>query len=81
MDPAGNLYGTTNDGGVRGVGIAFKIPSAGHEIVLYSFGRDSDGANPTDLIMDSAGNLYGTTFSGGSSGNGTVFEISHKVHP
>jgi uncharacterized repeat protein (TIGR03803 family) len=77
MDSAGNLYGTTLDGGApcyspgpeSGCGTVFKLDPSGKETVLYHFtGANGDGANPAaGLIMDSAGNLYGTTEYGGSS--------------
>ncbi len=81
MDSAGNLYGTTQFGGVTscfsdrippGCGTVFKLDPSGNETVLHSFtGTNGDGANPAaSLIMDSAGNLYGTTQLGGiTSGN------------
>jgi len=76
-DGAGDLYGTTENGGASNSGIVFKIDANGNETVLYSFkGGTSDGADPkAGLTLDSAGNLYGTTFSGGSGGYGTVFEL------
>jgi len=77
MDSAGNLYGTTINGGANGGGTVFKISAAGTETVLYSFNASSmDGFNPLGgLVMDSAGNLYGTTMRGGY-GYGTVFKVS-----
>ena len=76
-DSAGNLYGTTEQGGANDKGTVFKISAAGTESVLYSFGATgTDGATPyASLIVDSAGNLYGTTYGGGANGNGTVFKI------
>jgi uncharacterized repeat protein (TIGR03803 family) len=87
MDSAGNLYGTTSNGGKSicddGCGTVFKLSPSGAETILYSFrGRNRFGASPEgSLIMDSAGNLYGTTFNGGSKycseiGCGTVFSLS-----
>lgn len=78
MDSAGNLYGTTYEGGSNNQGTAFKISAAGTETVLYSFaGGTTDGANPqASLIMDSSGNLYGTTYNGGVYSEGVVFKIS-----
>jgi len=47
MDYLGNLYGTTENGGVSGAGTIFKINAAGNEIVLHSFaGAPTDGADP-----------------------------------
>jgi len=88
MDPAGNLYGTTSQGGSGsgcgfsfGCGTVFKLDPAGNETILYSFKGGSDGESPVaGLIMDVAGNLYGTTADGGSGGGcsfgcGTVFKL------
>jgi uncharacterized repeat protein (TIGR03803 family) len=75
-DAAGNLYGTTLQGGTSNAGTAYVVTSAGKETVLYSFSGTSDGGSPlAALAMDSAGNLYGTTTAGGSNNNGTVFEL------
>jgi uncharacterized repeat protein (TIGR03803 family) len=74
-DKAGNLYGTTNQGGSNGKGVVFELsPSSGGnwtEQAIYAFaGYPSDGANPAAaLTIDDAGNLYGTTQNGGSSTN------------
>jgi uncharacterized repeat protein (TIGR03803 family) len=89
MDAAGNLYGTTEYGGLfgyacgpNGCGTVFKIDAAGKETVLYRFtGVAGDGMNPEQgLVRDSKGNLYGTTLQGGTyDGNGsygTVFKIN-----
>ncbi len=80
MDAAGNLYGTTYQGGSAGDGTVFELTAASAystEIVLYSFTGSPDGALPyAGLVMDAAGNLYGTTYEGGSSGYGTVFELT-----
>lgn len=77
IDAAGNLYGTTEYGGVNGDGTVFKIDTAGEETILHSFGIGfTDGGVPSaGLIMDSAGDLYGMTDLGGANGGGTVFKI------
>jgi uncharacterized repeat protein (TIGR03803 family) len=75
-DSAGNLYGTTVDGGASGNGLVFKVTPAGMETVLVSFTGGADGGLPyADLIRDSAGNLYGTTSAGGAFGWGAVFKV------
>ena len=68
-DAAGNLYGTTFEGGSgcdgQGCGVVFKIDPSGEETVLHFFsGPDGRGPGP-ELIQDPAGNLYGTTAYGG----------------
>lgn len=83
-DKAGNLYGTTIQGGPHVKGVVFKLTKgAGYtETVLHSFGGGSDGVQPdAGLIADKAGNLYGTTIVGGGtdcSGNGcgTVYKLT-----
>jgi len=80
FDAAGNLYGTTSQGGVNNVGIVFELqPEAGghwFEKVLHTF-KNHDGELPLgNLIFDASGNLYGTTTAGGAHGGGTVFELS-----
>ena len=65
LDSSGNLYGTTQNGGVNDYGTVFKLAAGGTETVLYdSCSRHdcSDGTYPTaSLTMDGSGNLYGTT--------------------
>jgi uncharacterized repeat protein (TIGR03803 family) len=64
-DHAGNLYGTTEQGGASSVGTVFKLDMAGNETVLYSFRDSPDGALPhAGLVRDHAGNLYGTMLRG-----------------
>src|ERR1039458_7566385 len=71
FDAAGNLYGTTEQGGAYSHGTVFELtPAAGGgwtEQVLHNFNNNgTDGTNPyAGLIFDSAGNLYGTTAAGG----------------
>jgi uncharacterized repeat protein (TIGR03803 family) len=79
QDAAGNLYGTTQQGGITagvctntpsaftGCGTVFKIDTTGNETVLYRFTGAADGAFPAaGLVRDGAGNLYGTTLYGGT---------------
>jgi len=74
-DGAGNLYGTTSDGGAHGYGAVFKLTQTGTETVLYSFKGGRDGAGPSAGLLRSGGNLYGTTEQGGAKDNGIVFEV------
>jgi len=83
LDAAGNIYGTTQNGGFNGnqqcdggCGVVFKVSPSGQESVLHSFTSVPDGAFPlAGLYLDSHGNLYGTTQQGGT-GVGTVFELT-----
>ena len=79
FDAAGNLYGTTNQGGAGGLGTVFRLKpnAAGRwvEQVLHSFNRD-DGAFPdAGLVFGKSGLLYGTTTQGGGQNCGTVFAL------
>jgi uncharacterized repeat protein (TIGR03803 family) len=83
-DPAGNLYGTTQWGGMiggacglEGCGVVFKLDQTGHETVLHTF-MNSDGSDPAGVLLrDSAGHLYGTTSGGGPQvGYGLVFRLN-----
>ena len=81
VDSAGNVYGTTPNGGHAGCGVVYRLsPTTGgeyKETILHSFNkfnkRNDDGCNPESyLVSDAAGNLYGTTNTGGGGGvNGT----------
>jgi len=89
LDQAGNLYGTTQIGGIPGCsgyscGTVFELaPSGGGwtESVLYRFTGYDDGYWPySGVILDKTGNIYGTTSDGGSksgggSPQGTAFQL------
>jgi uncharacterized repeat protein (TIGR03803 family) len=73
----GNLYGTTQGGGLTNHGTIFSIATNGLESTLYSFTGGKDGAHPfAPLIQGQDGELYGTTEAGGASQYGTIFKIS-----
>jgi uncharacterized repeat protein (TIGR03803 family) len=79
LDASGNLYGTTNYGGIGspGAGVVFEIDTAGHYSVLHAFLASSDGGYPAaGVTLDAAGNLYGTCSGDGPNGGGTVFELT-----
>ncbi len=74
-DSAGNLYGTTRDGGAHFDGTVYKLTKpSGHatawtETILWNFTGGADGAVPqAKLAADGAGHLYGTTTLGGQAG-------------
>jgi uncharacterized repeat protein (TIGR03803 family) len=84
LDDAGNLYGTTSQGGDfgTGYGIIFKITPAGTERVLHTFCYNCRaGSRPAaGLVADSVGNLYGSTTEGGASCScGTVFKLENGI--
>jgi uncharacterized repeat protein (TIGR03803 family) len=68
-DGAGNLYGTTVQGGDFGSGTVFQLTPSGAHTVLYSFTSGADGAQPYGgVTLDAQGNLYGATVAGGTGG-------------
>jgi len=80
FDSAGNLYGTTTNGGSGGGGTVFELSPSGDTwtySVLYSFSGPNFCGPQASLSMDAAGNLYGTTYGDGASGYGNVFELSN----
>ena len=89
FDKLGNLYGTTEAGGVNNAGTVFELSppattgGAWTETILSPLApKGADGSKPTGkLVMDTKGNLYGTTSAGGNNrcalhGCGTVFELA-----
>jgi uncharacterized repeat protein (TIGR03803 family) len=86
FDPAGKLYGTTNEGGVYSGGTVFQLRPGGGgqwiENVLHSFNPAAeDGFYPyANLIFDAAGNLYGTTEEGGAYHAGTIVQLARGAH-
>ncbi len=87
-DAAGNLYGTTEDGGDLncGCGVAYKVDTSGHETVLHTFKGLQDGEFLQSALVFDGTNLYGSTLIGGgifridSSGNfAVVHPLSNQV--
>ena len=82
FDSAGNIYGTTGDGGDSFGGVVYQlVPSNGSwtENILHNFQGGNDGARPdAGVIFDSQGNLYGTTEAGGTTGGGTVYKMTRS---
>jgi len=81
QDAAGNFYGVTFAGGDTscefglGCGVIFKLDTANHYSVLYTFTGGTDGYFPEGLVADTAGNLYTTTYSGGTYSRGAVLKL------
>lgn len=80
FDSAGNLYGTTSEGGTGSKGTVFKLTHNANgswtESILYSFQGGSDASTPSGpLTFDAQGNLYGVA-SGGAHGYGAVYKLT-----
>ena len=82
LDASGNIYGTTQAGGIKGAGTVYELAETANgkgpykEHVVYNF-NGTTGAEPkASLILDSSGYLYGTTYLGGANAEGAVFEAN-----
>lgn len=88
-DNAGNLYGTTTQGGRHTCGethcgTVFKLApdwkGGWREAVLYDFPNPENGSFPTGgVVRDKTGSLFGATVGGGigrcSGGCGVIYEL------
>ncbi len=93
IDSAGNLYGSTYEGGNttatacyrQGCGTVFRLtPSGGvwHFGLLWDL-QGTNGDRPTSLVFDSTGSLYGVAVGGGKTscrgGCGVVFKLTRPA--
>jgi uncharacterized repeat protein (TIGR03803 family) len=75
-DAAGNLYGTTSEGGPWNAGNVFRVAARTNVLTTLAWFNGSNGEKPmAELIADAAGNLYGTTSWGGAYNSGSVFRV------
>jgi uncharacterized repeat protein (TIGR03803 family) len=84
FDDAGNLFGTTPDGGSHSAGVVFELSptkTGWKQKVIHAFTGGKDGASGSLglLLFDAAGNLYGTSELGGHQGAGAVYKLSPGV--
>jgi uncharacterized repeat protein (TIGR03803 family) len=71
----GNIYGTTQDGGIPQAGSIFGINPAG-QMSTYIFDGAATGGHPSQLFEGEEHNLYGATAMGGANSMGTVFRLN-----
>jgi uncharacterized repeat protein (TIGR03803 family) len=81
FDKAGNLYGTTPDGGQFSDGVVYELSLQGgawKQTVIHAFTGGNDGAVGSlgSLLLDASGNFYGVSELGGAHAAGTVFRLS-----
>lgn len=80
-DAAGNLYGTTYQGGDpicsadQSCGTVFKLDTVGRKSILHNFVTASGTFPQGGLLRDADGNLYGTAANGGAHGAGVIYKI------
>jgi len=85
-DSAGDLYGTTVQGGTSASGTVWELSSSHGtwtHSVLYSFSGGADGGEPyKGVTLGPQGDIFGTTVTGGSGGCeggcGVVYELSNS---
>src|SRR5580698_1781151 len=72
FDNAGNLYGTTPDGGQFSQGVVYELSlqgSAWEQTVIHAFTGGNDGAvGSLGLLLLANGNFYGVSEIGGADG-------------
>ena len=86
MDGAGNIYGTSVQGGAHGSGTVWRLSPEGNtwtHTVLYSFTGGADGGEPyKGVTLDADGNLYGTAVTGGGGtcegGCGVAYKLTNN---
>jgi uncharacterized repeat protein (TIGR03803 family) len=82
FDGAGNMYGTTSEGGAAGCGCGtiFKMTRSGNawtESVAYRFQGVPDAAFAYNgMVADQAGNFYGATVHGGDDNEGAIYQFT-----
>jgi uncharacterized repeat protein (TIGR03803 family) len=83
-DGAGNVWGTSADGGAQDQGAVFKMNVAtGAVTTVVDFDNTTSPADnvrgslpSAALVTDGTGNFWGTTLNGGTSGWGTLFRVN-----
>jgi len=80
FDKAGNLYGTTSEGGL-GSGTIFELSPVRRdqwtETVVHLFQGPPDGAFPYNgMVVDRFGNFYGATVHGGDNDDGSIYKFT-----
>ena len=90
VDASGDLFGTTEAGGVNDDGTVYELKNNGSPAApnyasapttVVSF-DGGDGQTPVaGLTADAHGDLFGTTSQGGTDNAGTVFELKNNGSP
>jgi uncharacterized repeat protein (TIGR03803 family) len=77
QDAAGNLYGTTVEGGNLAAGVVFQITPKNEYSVLHNFDGIHGGSPVAALTLANDGDLYGTTIVFNDEfGDGNIFKVT-----
>ncbi len=77
--PNGDLYGTTQAGGLNSSGTAFRLTTSGQITTLLDFSGNAGaapGTQPTGSLALVGTELYGLTRTGGANDNGVIYKLS-----
>ena len=82
FDQAGDIYGTTINGGSAGWGVVYSLTRSNGgwtQSVLYQARGDGDGQYPWGgVAFDPSGSLYGVFSQNGPSGYGAVYKLARS---
>jgi uncharacterized repeat protein (TIGR03803 family) len=82
VDARGNLFGTTQGGGVNNDGAVGEVAKGSGTITALASFDDSNGNRPVGAVaLDANGDLYGTSQIGGPYTYGTVWELQPNAVP
>ena len=80
LDPAGNLYGTTDGGGgAANCGVVYEFDTAGSYVVLLTFPGGAGGCGGI-VTLSPAGSLY-LEFNGGTQAGGMAYKLAFQPSP
>lgn len=80
LDAQGNIYGTTEEGGILNGGAVYVLPKGKQELLVLESFSGFNGSLPAGTLLQigkgKTAKLYGTTVFGGNVGQfGTVWEL------
>lgn len=81
FDSAGNMYGSTYEGGANYSGNVFQLTRSNGQWAGTSIHDFSgpDGYLPySSVTLDAQGNVYGTTWMGGPDNNGVLYRLTNS---
>jgi uncharacterized repeat protein (TIGR03803 family) len=87
LNSAGDIFGSTYNGGNSNCGTVFEIAAGSHSLSWIASLDGTDGQTPMSIVADKNGNIFGTAGAGGNGyepntgvGDGSVFEVNGVTH-